>query len=81
MWSVGCIFAELLTKEPLLPGRSELDQLDKIFKLLGTPNDTIWTGYSELPNAKKLNFKNQPYNNIRQRIPFVTEACVDLLNR
>lgn len=37
MWSVGCIFAELITKEPLLPGRSELDQLDKMFKLLGTP--------------------------------------------
>ena len=30
MWSVGCIFAELITKEPLLPGRSELDQLDKV---------------------------------------------------
>lgn len=30
MWSVGCIFAELLNNEPLLPGRSELDQLDRV---------------------------------------------------
>lgn len=30
MWSLGCIMAELLTKEPLFPGKSELDQLDKV---------------------------------------------------
>jgi serine/threonine protein kinase len=30
MWSVGCIFAELLNNEPLLPGRGEIDQLDKV---------------------------------------------------
>jgi serine/threonine protein kinase len=30
MWSIGCIFAELVRKEPLLPGRSEIEQLDKV---------------------------------------------------
>jgi cell division cycle 2-like protein len=70
MWSVGCIFAELLTKEPLLPGRSELDQLDKMFKLLGTPNETIWPGLHDLPNANKINFTHQPYNNLRQKNTF-----------
>ena len=30
IWSVGCIFAELVNKEPLLPGRSEIDQLDRV---------------------------------------------------
>jgi len=81
MWSVGCIFAELITKEPLFPGRSELDQLDKVFKMLGTPNETIWPGLSELPSAKKINFSYQPYNNLRHKFPFVTESCYDLLNR
>ena len=33
MWSVGCIFAELLTTKPLFPGSGELDELDKIFKV------------------------------------------------
>ena len=80
MWSVGCIFAELISKEPLLPGRSELDQLDKMFKLLGTPNEKIWPGLSDLPNAKKLNFSHQPYNSLRQKFPYITEACYDLLN-
>lgn len=50
VWSLGCIFAEMLTKKPLLPGDSEIDQLYKIFQLLGTPSDSEWTGYSALPD-------------------------------
>lgn len=33
MWSVGCIFAELLTRKPLFPGKSEIDQLNRVFKV------------------------------------------------
>ncbi|KAJ0394918.1 hypothetical protein ATCC90586_003500 [Pythium insidiosum] len=33
VWSCGCIFAELLLQDPLFPGTSDLDQLDKIFKV------------------------------------------------
>lgn len=36
MWSVGCIFAEFILKEPLLPGNGEMAQVQKMFKLLGT---------------------------------------------
>jgi len=45
MWSVGCIFAELILKTPLFMGTNELDQLDKIFKILGNPNDQNWPGW------------------------------------
>ena len=34
MWSVGCIFGELLTMKALWPGKSEIDQLKKIFKVI-----------------------------------------------
>ncbi|KAH6781701.1 Protein kinase superfamily protein [Perilla frutescens var. frutescens] len=44
IWSVGCIMAELLSKQPLFDGRTETDQLGKIFKILGTPNDRTWPG-------------------------------------
>ncbi|KAI8092340.1 kinase-like domain-containing protein [Gilbertella persicaria] len=60
MWSVGCIFAELLLNEALLPGRSEIDQLDKIFKLLGSPTEDIWPGFSQLPHAKNISPSYQP---------------------
>ena len=32
MWSVGCIFAEMVTRKPLFPGDSEIDELFKIFR-------------------------------------------------
>lgn len=32
MWSVGCIFAELVNKEPLFPGKGEIDQLSLVKK-------------------------------------------------
>ncbi|OWM85985.1 cyclin-dependent kinase B2-2 [Punica granatum] len=50
MWSVGCIFAELATKQALFPGDSELQQLLHIFRLLGTPNEKMWPGVSKLMN-------------------------------
>ncbi|KAM9816557.1 cyclin-dependent kinase 10 isoform 5-T7 [Syngnathus typhle] len=42
LWAVGCILAELLAHKPLLPGTSEIQQLDLIVQLLGTPNENIW---------------------------------------
>ena len=54
IWSLGCIFAELLTKEPLFQGKNEVDQLSSIFALLGTPTTATWPGFRTLPNAKAL---------------------------
>nr|XP_029118452.1 cyclin-dependent kinase G-2 isoform X2 [Elaeis guineensis] len=60
MWSLGCIMAELLAKEPLFNGKTEFDQLDKIFRTLGTPNEKIWPGFAKLPGVK-VNFVKQPH--------------------
>jgi len=49
MWSFGCIFAEWLQRgEPLLQGTSEPDQVNTIFKLLGTPSEHSWPNFSKL---------------------------------
>uniref|UniRef100_A0A061R8C0 cyclin-dependent kinase n=1 Tax=Tetraselmis sp. GSL018 TaxID=582737 RepID=A0A061R8C0_9CHLO len=52
MWSIGCIFAEMINGRPLFPGDSEIDQLFHIFRLMGTPNETLWPGVSQLPEYK-----------------------------
>ncbi|XP_017070906.1 cyclin-dependent kinase 14 isoform X2 [Drosophila eugracilis] len=59
MWGVGCIFVEMVTGMPTFPGiRDTYDQLDKIFKLLGTPTEDTWAGVTHFPGYKphKLGF-------------------------
>merc|ERR1719473_2687306 len=48
LWSAGCIFAELLLRKPILPGKNEFEQIDLIFKLLGTPDEECWPGCKSL---------------------------------
>ena len=48
MWSVGCIFAELLSGKALFPGKDEVDQLDKIHLMLGAPTERCMPGCTKL---------------------------------
>ncbi|XP_050552529.1 cyclin-dependent kinase 11A-like [Spodoptera frugiperda] len=77
IWSIDCIFAELIKLRPLFPdnllitlrplflGNSKCDQIFRIFEGLGTPTDTTWPGYSELP-VGKITFKNHPTGRLRE---------------
>ncbi|KAK6941501.1 Protein kinase domain, partial [Dillenia turbinata] len=56
LWSLGCIFAELLTLEPLFPGTSDIDQLSKIFSILGNLNEENYPGCSKLPDYRTISF-------------------------
>ena len=42
IWSIGCILYEICHRKPLFYGESEVGQLFKIFKVLGTPNESLW---------------------------------------
>lgn len=81
LWAVGCIFGELLSHRPLLPGKSELNQLQLIIDLLGTPNDKIWPGFSDLPGPKSFTFKHQPYNNLRHKFSWLSESGIKLFQQ
>merc|ERR1719319_1622118 len=48
IWSCGCIFAELYMRRPLFPGEYEVDQLAKIFNILGTPSESEWPSSSSV---------------------------------
>lgn len=52
MWSMGCIFAEMVTGAPLFNGHTDSEQLLKIFKLFGTPTREEWPGIATCPNVK-----------------------------
>ncbi|OII72341.1 cyclin-dependent kinase A-1 [Cryptosporidium andersoni] len=49
IWSIGCIFGELLLGKPLFQGNSEIDQLLKIFQVTGTPNNSLFENFNSLP--------------------------------
>jgi len=53
-WSLGCIAAEMISRRPLFPGDSEIDQLFRIFRSLGTPTEALWPGVSSLPDYKPV---------------------------
>ncbi|OQS06792.1 cyclin-dependent kinase, partial [Thraustotheca clavata] len=69
MWSVGCIFAEIILMKPLLMGRGEIDQLDQIFKLLGPPTEENWPGVTNLPNVTNVKWKGPKRSLLRDKFP------------
>jgi len=79
MWSIGCIFAELVNNRPLFPGDSEIDELFHIFQYLGTPNDDIWPEVSRLPNYQETfpNWKPRPPQDLIPKC--IDPLAVDLL--
>ncbi|KAK2947641.1 putative Cyclin-dependent kinase 1 [Blattamonas nauphoetae] len=80
VWGIGCIFAEMSNGRPFFKGDSEIDQLYKIFQILGTPNESVWPGLSNLPEwrSKYPNFRPQ---SLAQKCPNLDPAGVDLLQR
>ncbi|KAA0202363.1 hypothetical protein HAZT_HAZT007625 [Hyalella azteca] len=53
LWGVGCIFVEMITGAPAFPGvRDVHDQLDKVFKVVGTPTEATYPGVSLLPQYR-----------------------------
>lgn len=63
MWSVGCLVAELLTLKPLFPGKDEAEQTNFIFEMVGSPTESTWPGWRNLPQASSVpeGQRYQPY--------------------
>jgi serine/threonine protein kinase len=80
IWSVGCIFAELMLKKPLFQGDYDIDQIFKIFKVLGTPNQEVWPDVKSLPHFKESfpKFPTIPFENI---LPNLDPNGLNLLSK
>ncbi|XP_050209988.1 probable serine/threonine-protein kinase At1g09600 isoform X2 [Mercurialis annua] len=81
LWSTGCILAELFAGKPIMPGRTEVEQLHKIFKLCGSPSEEYWKK-SKLPHATIFK-PQQPYkrkvSETFKDFPSSTLALLDVL--
>jgi cyclin-dependent kinase len=79
IWSIGCIFAEMVNGTPLFTGTSEDTQLDTIFRHLGTPDESIFPGISELPDWRP-DFPNYPPpDSLHALVPNLEQSGVKLL--
>ena len=82
MWSVGCIFGELLNGKPMFPGTSTLNQLNKILEITGKPNkEDILSIQSELAQNMLENINNIKQKNLKSLFPKATAIELDLLGK
>ncbi|KAE9405061.1 Pkinase-domain-containing protein [Gymnopus androsaceus JB14] len=81
IWLVGCIFAEMaLQGHPLFPGDSEINQIFKIFKIMGMPNKQAWPGVSALLDYKAT-FPQWSTKDLSGVVPVLDEAGIDMLRQ
>lgn len=97
MWSIGCVLRELVEGFPFFPGDSEIDQLYRIFRQLGTPcdwpyksarvqelpEDSLWPGVSQLPHFR-VDFPKWSRHPLRSAMPHadrLDDAGVELVSR
>ena len=77
IWGAGLILCELLTLRTAFPGRNDIDQLNRIFDVLGTPSEKIWPSASSLPDFGKICFDPRETKGIEAIVPRVG-ICQDL---
>ena len=85
MWSIGCVFCELLTGVILFKeNNSEKDQLNKIFSICGTPDEKKWPGVTKLPLWELLSQKHVYQNSLREKFKDnknVNDTTFDLIQK
>lgn len=79
IWSAGCIMAEMYSGRPLFPGTTNEDQLQRIFRLMGTPSERSWPGISTFPEYKP-NFPVYPTQDLRMILPQIDAQGLNLLS-
>uniref|UniRef100_A0A7S3PLL6 Cyclin-dependent kinase 2 homolog n=1 Tax=Aplanochytrium stocchinoi TaxID=215587 RepID=A0A7S3PLL6_9STRA len=78
LWAVGCIFAELLGKKSILPGKDEAMQLKLILTLCGTPTKEEWPEFESLVTMNKLNLEKYT-RTLEKRFIWMKPDALDLL--
>lgn len=71
--------AELYIHEPIFPGTSGLNQIDAIFKIMGTPDALQWKDGYKLAKSKGIKFKSYKKQNLSDIIPYASEEAVDVM--
>lgn len=81
IWSIGCIFAEMVNGKALFQGGNETDQVKKIFKIRGTPNEKTYPGILNLPEWANNEYEVYKKEDLSKFVPKLDSIGLDLLER
>lgn len=81
IWSAGCVMFEIITLRPLFPGTNELDQINKIHEILGSPSSSILDKFQHRNSAVDFNFPPRRGTGIARFLTHCSSDTVDLLNQ
>ena len=83
IWGVGCVFYEILTLEPLFPGDDEIDQVNKINYIMGSPSEELFEKFvKNSAHRSEFNFEYQKGVGIYKYLGHdVSRDVVDLINK
>lgn len=80
VWAVGCMLYELLMNRPLFPGKQEIDQINRIHAILGSPSREVVKMFKHNPNTQiEYLFPLRRKQNLRNFLPGVSGGTVDLI--
>lgn len=79
IWSVGCVMFEVLSLSPLFPGKNELDQINRIHNILGTPTPSVVNKIRKDSQHMKLDFPEKRGVGLRGVMPGASDALLDLM--
>lgn len=81
IWSVGCVFFEVLSLHPLFPGANEVDQIAKIHDVLGTPDSRIIDKLQNKTRGINFSFPPKKGTGIEKMLSHASTGSIDVINR
>ncbi|XP_070601604.1 cyclin-dependent kinase 18 [Erythrolamprus reginae] len=79
MWGVGCIHYEMVTGRPMFPGSTVKEELNLIFRMLGTPTEESWPGITSNEEFKAYQFTQYRAQSLINHVPRLDTEGIDLL--
>lgn len=79
IWGIGCVFFEIVSLFPLFPGTNELDQIERIHNIIGTPEADLLAKFKKYSSHLKFDFETKDGTGIAALIPHASRDCIDLI--
>nr|CAB3265414.1 MAPK/MAK/MRK overlapping kinase-like [Phallusia mammillata] len=79
LWSVGCVFFEVMSLHPLFPGSNEVDQIAKIHDVLGTPDASVLNKMKHRNRGINFDFPTKKGTGIEKLLPHASQQCIELI--